>query len=88
MEKALSSKERITLIGRESLEINGVVDICGFDEEGISMNMESDKLSVDGENLKIEGFEGGTVRISGNISSISFSSDKSIRRGFLGRLFG
>ena len=84
------AKERtITLNIGSSVSMYGVKDIRGFDEGYVSLDTASGKISVEGENLKIESLskEDGHVFISGNVSGVFCDIEVNEKKGFMKRLF-
>ena len=84
---------RITMEGREALEVRGVTDVIRFDEQTVALDTVSGKLTVEGSSLHIHvlSMEEGIVTMDGRIDSMIYEDteegDKGGRAGFLGRLF-
>lgn len=84
---------RITMEGREALEVRGVTDVIRFDEQTVALDTVSGRLTVEGSSLHIHvlSMEEGIVTMDGRIDSMIYEdteeSDKGGRAGFLGRLF-
>lgn len=81
-----TNRSKITLVIGSSFSMEGVNDIRGFDEGYVSLDTVSGRISVEGNDLKIESLtkEGGMIYISGNVSGVFISSDEK-KKGFLGR---
>ena len=81
-----TEKQTVTLSDWQTLNINGVEDIAGFDEGIVILETHSGRISVEGVGLKIESLtrDGGVVFIRGGISGI-YRSEKEKKRGFFGR---
>ena len=72
---------------RSRLTLTGVEDVVRFDEGEIVMNTCAGTLTVLGEELHIEqlSLDGGEVRVSGRIESLSYA-DRPETGGFFSRL--
>ncbi len=81
-----TNKSKITLIIGSSFSMEGVNDIRGFDDGYVSLDTVSGKISVEGNDLKIESLtkEGGTIYITGDVSGVFISSDEK-KKGIFGR---
>ena len=79
----------LTLIGRESLVVEGVIFVESFDNEGLSLSTKMGDITVEGRDLKIEGFskEEGIVRIHGLVTGIFSPDEARPRKKFIERLF-
>lgn len=67
-------KSNIFLENRKNIEITGVFEVLGFDENRVLLNTVLKKLEICGNNLKIckLDLKNGEVSISGNISRCSY----------------
>ena len=86
----IAIKERIiTLTLGSSFSMCGVKDIRGFDEGYVSLDTASGKVSIEGENLKIESLskEDGHILITGNVSGVFCDNEKNDKKGLIKRLF-
>ena len=85
-----SSPHRLTLEGRGTLILTGVEDVKRFDEEEIIMTTSEGELYVRGGELHIEALslDGGEMRITGRIDSLSYEEIRSGGGGFFSRLLG
>ena len=63
---------RITLLGKNSIFIEGVKSIERFTEEKVELKLKSNILCVDGKNLKISKYGEGDVVLCGEILGVSF----------------
>lgn len=77
------------LFGRERLEVEGVTYVESFDNTGLSLSTVMGDISVEGRDLKIEGFckEKGTVIIQGIVNGIFYSEETKGRKKLFERLF-
>lgn len=73
---------RLVLDSRSSLEICGVEEVLGFDEERVSLRSSEGGLEIEGEKLRVEVLdtEAGRVRLSGRVSAICYEGDAEGRR--------
>ncbi len=78
----------IILENRANLNISGVLDVIGFDDETVVMETELGQLTVKGQNLKVLSFtvEVGTLVIEGTVSALVYTG--ATKKGALKRLFG
>ncbi len=84
------SPHRLTLEGRSTLILTGVEDVKRFDEEEIIMTTSEGELDIRGEGLHIEALslDGGEMRITGTVASLSYEEIRSSGGGFFSRLLG
>ncbi len=78
----------LTLVAREKLEISGVSDVKGFNEDTISVITDRGNLIVKGENLHISrlSLEKGEVSLDGKVNSLQYLGDAP-QKGVLARIF-
>lgn len=86
-----SKKSNIFLENRNSIEITGVFEVLGFDEEKVLLNTVLKKLEICGNNLKIckLDLKNGEVSITGNINECKYldnTKKKKSRIRFLKRI--
>ena len=92
-ERSHRAEHRLTLCGRESLEVRGVTDVANFDEQTVVLNTLCGGMEIEGNALHIHvlNTEEGVVTLDGKIDSISYfdqeSDQKDGKSGFFGRLF-
>lgn len=84
-----SSGHKITLVGREKLEITGVEEVESFDESTIIMSTNLGELIVRGEGLHIEtlSLDGGALKVEGRVESLTYEEPRETGGGLLSRLF-
>ncbi|MDR6227098.1 sporulation protein YabP [Desmospora profundinema] len=96
MEEAyLQGKEnhQVVMVGRNTLDVTGVVGVESFDSEEFLLHTECGYLGIRGNNLHIKNLnlEEGRVAIQGEFYEMSYLDDGSTRgekaKSFLGRLF-
>ena len=76
-------KQILTVKGREELIMDGVDNVIGFDETGVSLLPTLGKVVVEGHDLKIESLTKSdhTVVIVGVFSGVYFVADKGRKKG-------
>ena len=73
---------RLTLDSRSSLEICGVEDVLGFDEERVSLKSSEGGIEIEGSGMKIEVLDtdAGIVKLSGRVNAICYENEGDGRR--------
>ncbi len=75
---------------RRRMEIKGVTDVPGFDEEAVTLCTTEGNMEITGSGLhiKVLDLEGGTVTLDGHIDGVTYYSDASEEKhGFFSGLF-
>ena len=84
----MQGNQRISVVDRKSVEIDNVSSVRAFDEYGILLETPLGKISVEGNELKIENFEKASAKIliSGNIVGVFYleKTQKKKGRGLFG----
>ena len=84
----MQDNQRVCITDRKSVEIDNVSSVRAFDEDGVLLESTLGKISVEGRELKIEGFEkaSGKIFITGNIMGVFYleKGEKKKGRGLLG----
>ncbi len=79
-------KSTLTVVDRKTLTLDGVSSVVGFDSDYVCLSTYLGKLTVEGEELKIDSLtkETGTVVIIGKINGLYYSEEKpkSVFKGF------
>ena len=77
----------LQLDGRERLNVTGVLDVSGFDENTVLLETTLGELCVRGEELHIERIDlnAGALELRGKVRELSY--DEPAQGGFLARLF-
>jgi sporulation protein YabP len=89
MQEGIKSCVNCSIEAWKALSLCGVMNISSFDEENISLDTESGKVFIEGNDLKIISLnENGEIFVDGNISGVFVSENKPIKKGILSRLFG
>lgn len=91
-EKQAQGAHKVTITGRRSGTISGVVDVLSFDVNEVVLETEMGMMMVKGSELHINrlNLEKGEVDLDGSIDSLTYSDGKAGRRqgeSFIGRLF-
>lgn len=89
-ENKLSLKpQTINLQDRERLNITGVNNVDSYNDNTIILSTVKGGLSVKGENLNISklNLDDGSLKISGNINSLTYISKEGAPKNLLERLF-
>jgi sporulation protein YabP len=83
-------KQILNVVNFKELTLNGVLNICGFEDGLIALDTESGRLFIEGENLKIESLEkeGGSVLVTGEVRGIFREEQGKLKKGIFSRLFG
>lgn len=88
-EKALELPHKVTLDGRNRLNLTGVKEVESFDEGMVVLHTTRGTLVVrgDGLHLQLLSLDGGQVHVDGTVNSLTY--EDSVRTGgLLTRLFG
>ncbi len=74
---------------RNSLTLNGVCNVIGFDEGYVTLATSDGKIIIEGEGLKIESLskDGGVINISGKIRGVFYSEKRTLKSPF-SKIFG
>ena len=86
--EGIKSTGTLIIKDRQSLTLDEVKNVIGFDEGYVSLETTSGKVAIEGDGLKIESLskENGVILISGRIDGILYSDEK-ISKGVFSRLF-
>lgn len=79
--------QNVFIFDRKQAKITGVIDIDSFDSTELVASLDVAKLAIDGENMKIGGFdaEKQCLSIIGNINGISYFKDKAAKKNIFSR---
>ena len=68
---------KLSLDSRSALEICGVEDVLGFDEERVSLKSSEGGIEIEGSGMKIEVLDtdAGIVKLSGRVNAICYEGD-------------
>ena len=89
-QKALEIPHKLTLDGRNRLNLTGVTEVERFDEGMVVLHTTRGTLVVRGEGLHLQllSLDGGQVHVDGTVHAMTYEDDKREQGGFLARLFG
>ena len=81
------SDRSISIKNCESVNLNGVNHIIGFDEKCLSLSCDFGRVIIDGEDLKVESLikENGEISLTGKIKGIYLSDEKTKEESTLKR---
>lgn len=79
----MPKKQTVILKDRQTLELDAVTDVVGFDENGVTLRTALGGLSIEGEGLRITrlDLEKGVVALAGRISALFYTEQGSGRKG-------
>lgn len=89
MEENIGVIQNVIIENRKKLNISGVKDVTSFDEETILVDTALGKMTIKGEDLRIESFDTATGDLSavGKVYAVVYMTDARVSGGFLSRLF-
>lgn len=89
-EKALELPHKLTLDGRNRLNLTGVTEVESFDEGMVVLHTTRGTLVVRGEGLHLQllSLDGGQVHVDGTVHSLTYEDEGRVSGGFFARLFG
>ncbi len=89
MEENLETRGILTIKNRNSVTLDGVKNIEGFDESYVSLDTESGRVIIEGKNMKIESLtaDSGIIFVRGLINAVYYSEQKS-GKGIFSRFLG
>ena len=85
----MEEKQLISIVDGKLITINNVKEILGFDENNVILNTGNGKITIEGNNLKIDSLEkeNGKLIVKGNINGFFTSDIENEKKSFWGRLF-
>ncbi len=89
MEENTTIRQTLCLKNRETLELDGVLNVEGFAEDLLTLATRAGRVSVEGSDLKIEDLSKGDGRIlvTGKIDGVFYTDGGEEKRGLFGKLF-
>ena len=74
--------QNLILENRGKLSISGVLDVLSFDDQVVIVETELGRLTVKGENLRINklSIDTSEVIVEGDISSLTYSDSKTLEK--------
>ena len=87
-EKREASHE-LRILNRKIFFVDGVLYVEHFEESCLTLSTVMGRMTVEGRNLKIEGFskEDGSVHICGEITGVFYSEETHVKKKFFERFF-
>lgn len=88
MEEKINFNHSVIIEDRKKLNLSGVKDCLGFDDETIVLNTALGKLTIKGTALHIENFDTNTgdFTATGRVHAIVYTAQQN-SGGFLSRIF-
>ena len=88
MEENLNTIQNVIIESRKRLNISGVKDVTSFDDETILLDTVFGRMTIKGENIRIESFNTttGDIVANGKIHAVVYMSDAKTSGGFFSRL--
>ena len=83
--------QNLTLRDRTALDVDGVTDVRGFDENSVFLDTVCGKMTVEGEGLHITRLEeeAGRLSLTGRITAIYYTDEAHrTKNGLFSRFFG
>ncbi|BBB91248.1 MAG TPA: sporulation protein YabP [Methylomusa anaerophila] len=80
-------RHQITMVDREELTIDGVVNLGSYDEKEIVMETEQGMLTIRGDSLNIKqlNLEQGCIIVDGTVKGLSYEDEIRPKKGLLDR---
>lgn len=86
MEEVLRQNQNIIVESRKRFTVTGVKDVISFDEETIVLDTYLGRLTIKGENLKIQSFDNGSGDLLGEGTFFALGYSGEEKSGFFSRL--
>ena len=89
-EKALELPHKLTLDGRNRLNLTGVTEVESFDEGMVVLHTTRGTLVIRGEGMHLQllSLDGGQVHVDGTVHSMTYEDDSRSAGSLLARLVG
>ena len=80
---AVGAIHSLSLVNRDTLDVSGVISVLVFDSDYILIELESDKLTIEGSDLRLVNLiqDKKEVQISGKIKGLFYQDGNSKRTG-------
>ena len=81
--------QNVIIESRKKLSISGVKQVISFDEETVLLDTALGRVTVKGDDLKIENFNtaSGDLTAVGTVHAVVYMATKNTNGGFVSRLF-
>ncbi|MBO7217187.1 MAG: sporulation protein YabP [Clostridia bacterium] len=88
MSESTKQLHNVIMEGRKKLNMSGVLEVVGFDDETVTLETNMGLLTIKGERLKIGSFSASSsdIDIEGNIIAMVYTGDNSEKGGFFRKL--
>lgn len=89
MEENIRVIQNVIIESRKKLSVSGVKQVISFDEETVLLDTALGRMTVKGENLKIESFntDTGDLTAAGTVHAVVYMAGRDSGGGFISRLF-
>lgn len=89
MEDSIRVIQNVIIESRKRLNVSGVKQVNSFDEETILLDTALGRMTVKGENMKIESFntDTGDLTAAGTVHAVVYMAGRDFGGGFISRLF-
>ena len=79
----MQTNQQIVITDKKRIEIDSVISVKMFDEEGVLLETSLGNISIEGRDLRIENFEKATSRIliSGSIQGVYYLEKRMKKKG-------
>lgn len=79
----MEHKQQIIITDKSRVEIDAVIYVRSFDEEGVLLDTSIGQISIEGKDLKIENFEKSSTKIliTGNVINVYYLEKRDKKRG-------
>ena len=82
MNNSASVSQNVLMFNRSRVELDGIIDVESFTDQYVIAESALGKISLDGEELKIESFsaETGKLVVNGNFDSVYYFGKEASKR--------
>ena len=89
MEESIYSIQNVIIENRKKISISGVKEVTSFDEETVLIDTSLGRMTIKGEDIKIESFntQTGDLTASGTFHAVVYMADSNSGGGFISRIF-
>ena len=79
----MQSNQQVVITDKNRLEMDSVICVRAFDEEGVLLETSLGNISIEGKDLKIENFEKSSSKIviTGNIVCVIYLEKRMKKKG-------
>ncbi len=87
--KNVKLTHNLILKERKSLNVSGVLDVDSFDDSTVVAYTDMGELTVKGRDLHVSkiNLDSGDLVLDGEISSLEYTDNNQVEKGFFSRLF-